>query len=78
MCGHACISLGRYALDYKLVKPVSPETVVNVQCPCGIVQLHVQYDTKTGKSGIVRFHSIPSYAFAVNKVIQIGENFFQE
>ena len=74
MCGHACLSLGRYAVDYELVKPVSPETRVVVQCPCGLVTLYVQYDPKTRLTGSVRFESVPSYAFAVDKTIQVGES----
>ena len=74
MCGHACIALGRYALDYKLVKPVSPETCVHIQCPCGLVTVYVQYDAETGQSGSVRFESVPSYAFAVDQTIQVGKS----
>ena len=73
MCGHACVSLGRYAVDYGLVKPVSPETRVNIQCPCGLVPVYVQYDAKTGKTGSVRFESVPSYAFLVDQTVQVGE-----
>ncbi len=73
MCGHACISLGRYAVDYKLVEPVSPETLVNIQCPCGLVPLYVQYDSKTGKTGSVRFENVPSYAVAVDQTVKVGK-----
>ena len=73
MCGHAIISLGRYAIDYKLVKPVSPETPVKIQCPCGLVTAHVEYDAETGKTGLTRFESISAFAFAVNKTIKVGE-----
>ena len=74
MCGHACISLGRYAVDYKLVKPVSPETRVNIQCPCGLVPVYVQYDAETGQTGSVRFESVPSYAYATDKTIVVGKS----
>ena len=51
MCGHAVICLGRFAVDYGLVKsPSSPETRVDIQCPCGVVRAFVDYDgKKTGK-----------------------------
>ena len=63
MCGHAVIALGRFALDYKLVRePRSPETQVNIHCPCGLVKAFVQY--ANGKTGGVRFHSVPAFAFA--------------
>ena len=74
MCGHAVIALEHYAIDYKLVKPVSPETQVKIQCPCGLVTAHVEYDAKTGKTGHTRFESVPAFAFAVNQTIQVGES----
>ena len=73
MCGHVTLSLGRYAVDYGLVKPVSPVTRVVVQCPCGLVTLYVQYDAETKQTGSARFESVPSYAFAVDKTVQVGE-----
>ena len=72
MCGHGVIALGRYAVDYKLVKPVSPETPIKIQCPCGLVPVHVQYDSETGQTGYVRFQSVPSFAFAINQKTTIG------
>ena len=62
MCGHCIISIGRYSLDYKLVKPQAPETKVNIQCPCGVVKVFVEYSN--GKSGRVRFHSVPAFVYA--------------
>ena len=69
MCGHAVIALGRYAIDYDLVKPVSPETQVKIQCPCGLVTAHTEY--QNGKTGAVRFESVPAFAFTVNQKIQV-------
>jgi len=66
MCGHAVVALGRYAVDYKLVKePQSPETQVNIHCPCGLVKAFVEYSG--GKTGGVRFHSVPAFAFATGR-----------
>ena len=73
MCGHGVIALGRYAIDYKLVKPVSPVTQVRMLCPCGLVKAEVEYDDKTGKTGQTRFESVPSFAFSVNETVTIGE-----
>ena len=69
MCGHAVIALGRYAIDYNLVKPVSPETVVKIQCPCGLVTAHVEYENN--KSGAVTLESTPAFAFSVNQTITV-------
>ena len=57
MCGHAVICLGRFAIDYGLVKGLSsPRMKVNIQCPCGVVSAFTDYDgKKTGKvCGFVR------------------------
>lgn len=63
MCGHAVIALGRYAVDYGLIKePTSPETQINIHCPCGLVKAFTQYSN--GKTGAVRFLSVPAFAFA--------------
>ncbi|XP_030200423.1 trans-L-3-hydroxyproline dehydratase [Gadus morhua] len=70
MCGHAVIALGRFALDYKLVKePRSPETQVNIHCPCGLVKAFVEYSN--GKTGGVRFHSVPAFAFATDVSVTV-------
>ena len=72
MCGHAVLALGRYAIDYKLVEPVSPETQVKMLCPCGLVTAQVQYNDKTGKTGQVRFESVPAFAFSIDQTIEVG------
>lgn len=68
MCGHGVIALGRFAIDYKLVKePKSPETQVNIHCPCGLVKAFVEYSD--GKTGGVRFHSVPAFVFAAGRIL---------
>ena len=37
MCGHATIALARWAVDSGRVARREPETVVRLQCPCGLV-----------------------------------------
>ncbi|KAF7230584.1 trans-L-3-hydroxyproline dehydratase [Nothobranchius furzeri] len=70
MCGHAVIALGRFAVDYKLVKqPQSPETQVNIHCPCGLVKAFVEYSD--GKTGGVRFLSVPAFAFATDVAVMV-------
>ena len=69
MCGHAVIALGRYAIDYNLVKPVSPETLVKIQCPCGLVTARVEYENNV--SGSVKLESVPAFAFSVNQTISV-------
>lgn len=62
MCGHAIIALGRYAVDYGLVKTVEPVTEVHIECPCGMVRAEVE--VMNGQSRKVRFSSVPSFMFA--------------
>ncbi|XP_068432799.1 trans-L-3-hydroxyproline dehydratase [Clinocottus analis] len=70
MCGHAVIALGRFAVDYKLVKePQSPETQVNIHCPCGLVRAFVEYSG--GKTGGVRFLSVPAFVFATDVTVTV-------
>ena len=61
MCGHGTISLGRYLVDTGIVKGVSPVTNILLQCPCGPVQVFVDYND--GETGKVRFQSVPSYLY---------------
>lgn len=66
MCGHAMVALGRLAVDFGLVKePRSPETQVNIHCPCGLVKAFVEYSE--GRTGGVRFHSVPAFVFATGR-----------
>jgi trans-L-3-hydroxyproline dehydratase len=67
MCGHAVIALGRYAVDTGLVPAVEPETIVRIQCPCGLVTARVQ--VHEGQSGAVGFESVPAFAFARDAMV---------
>ncbi|XP_056619923.1 trans-L-3-hydroxyproline dehydratase [Triplophysa dalaica] len=70
MCGHAVIALGRFAVDYGLIKaPTSPETQINIHCPCGLVKAFTQY--ADGQTGAVRFHSVPAFAFATDVSVSV-------
>ncbi|MDH3594108.1 MAG: proline racemase family protein [Rhodospirillales bacterium] len=68
MCGHAVIALGRYAVDRGLVAAQEPETEVRIQCPCGLVTAFVE--VRDGRSGRVRFTSVPAFAFALERGIE--------
>ncbi len=64
MCGHAVLALGRFAVDHGLVDPQEPETLVRIQCPCGLVPVRVAVEQ--GKGGAARFTSVPSFAQALD------------
>lgn len=60
MCGHAVIALGRWAVDTGIVPAVEPETIVRIQCPCGLVTARVEVEA--GRAGAVSFSSVPAFA----------------
>jgi proline racemase len=63
MCGHATIALARWAVESGRVKRADPETIVRLQCPCGLVTAHVAAD------GSVRFDSVPAFAYALDRIV---------
>jgi len=71
MCGHAVIALGRYAIDSGIVTTDTEamgETPVFIQCPCGVVKAFVE--VCDGKTGRVRFVSVPAFAFALDLQVE--------
>jgi trans-L-3-hydroxyproline dehydratase len=62
MCGHATIALARWAVESGRVRRLDPETVVRLQCPCGLVTARVATD------GTVRFESVPAFAYALDRI----------
>ncbi len=62
MCGHATIALARWAVDSGRVPVQVPETIVRLQCPCGLVVARVS------AHGAVRFESVPSFVYALDRV----------
>jgi trans-L-3-hydroxyproline dehydratase len=69
MCGHATIALGRYAVDAGIVQPRGGEARLNLQCPCGLVEVRVA--VADGKPGAVRFTSVPAFAFALDRAVDV-------
>ena len=82
MCGHACIALGRYAIDFnKITRKSSKNELqqcqgtnkkgfvnINIQCPCGVVQ--VISEVFEGKStGNVSFVSSPAWLELKDQVL---------
>jgi trans-L-3-hydroxyproline dehydratase len=65
MCGHATIAMGRFAVDRGIVARRTPETIVNIQCPCGLVRTRVAAD------GSVAFESVPAFAFALDARVDV-------
>src|SRR5690606_32512031 len=70
MCGHATIALGRYALDRGLIAAgADGRARLNLQCPCGLVEVNVIADGPY--RGRVSFLSVPAFAFALDRTIEV-------
>ena len=70
MCGHATIALGRWAVESGRVAAVEPETRFVLQCPCGPVAITVE--VRGGRAGRVRFESVPAFAAALDRTIEVS------
>jgi len=66
MCGHATIAMGRYAVDQGLVPKVEPITEIGLECPCGLVKVHVDV-----RSGRVSFDSVPAFLLAEQRQVTV-------
>ena len=56
MCGHGVLALARYLVDEDVVpRAAEGETVVNIQCPCGLVRAWLAQDNTA------RFLSVPAF-----------------
>ncbi|KAH8880835.1 putative proline racemase [Thozetella sp. PMI_491] len=87
MCGHAAIALGRFLVDTHDLEvfpqrnalkfdPSTQTTVVNLHTPCGINQLSVPTAADGSRSDPtkpVSFLSVPSFAGALDLVVEIPE-----
>jgi trans-L-3-hydroxyproline dehydratase len=69
MCGHATIALGRYAFDQGLIQPEGEVARLNLQCPCGLVRVTVSLED--GRPGQVSFVSVPAFAFALDREVDV-------
>jgi proline racemase len=69
MCGHATIALGRWAVDSGRVPAAEPETRFVLQCPCGPVRVAVE--VRNGRAGRVRFESVPAFANALDRDVEV-------
>jgi trans-L-3-hydroxyproline dehydratase len=69
MCGHATIAIGRWAIDTGLIRREEPETRFNLQVPCGLVHVRVEVHGET--TGAVRFESVPAFAAALNRTVEV-------
>eukprot|EP00484_Ammonia_sp_Unknown_P030956 CAMPEP_0197025702 /NCGR_PEP_ID=MMETSP1384-20130603/5946_1 /TAXON_ID=29189 /ORGANISM="Ammonia sp." /LENGTH=648 /DNA_ID=CAMNT_0042454265 /DNA_START=96 /DNA_END=2042 /DNA_ORIENTATION=+ len=87
MCGHGVLALGRYAVDFGLVRSTQQDEKqenddeqdgnvqrVRIQCPCGVVTVNVEIDAESKRStGNVSFVSTPGWAEYISTSIQLDQ-----
>jgi len=72
MCGHATIALGRFAAERGVGRVADGVALLNLQCPCGLVQVRTALD-HVGRAGAASFLSVPAFAFALDRAIVVPE-----
>ena len=74
MCGHATIALGRYAVEQGIIQMQGGKARLGLQCPCGLVEVTVHDDARDSsqtKPGKVSFVSVPAFAYALDRKIEV-------
>ncbi len=69
MCGHGIIGLATVALETGILPRSEPEATVKVDTPAGLVTAQAKVVDDKVKS--VSFQNVPSFVFAVDKVVQV-------
>lgn len=64
MCGHAIIGIATLAVEMGWVPVVEPETVIQIDAPCGRITAFV--NVQGGKVINVRFHCVPSFVVGLD------------
>ena len=69
MCGHAIIALTTVMLETGAIPMRSPETVLRIEVPSGIVT--AMAECRDGKVTNVRFHNVPSFAAMLGARVKV-------
>jgi trans-L-3-hydroxyproline dehydratase len=69
MCGHGIIGIAKVAVETGLVEAVSPETIIGIDTPAGLVTAHARVED--GQVSTVRFHNVPSFVLALDQVVDV-------
>ena len=69
MCGHAVIALGKLAVEMGWVEKVEPVTTLQIDAPCGRIQVMVRIDQ--GKVIDVTFHCVPSFVLGLDLAVEV-------
>ena len=69
MCGHGIIGIAKVALECGLLPLASPETVVKIDTPAGLVTAHAR--VTDGQVTRVYFHNVPSFVLALDEIVDV-------
>ena len=69
MCGHGIIGLTTVALETGLLPMTSPETVVKIDAPAGLIAAHAR--VTDGHVQSVRFLNVPSFVLALEETVNV-------
>lgn len=69
MCGHGIIGIATVALETGILPISEPEATIKIDTPAGLVTAKAKVANNRVQS--VSFHNVPSFVFAMNKVVQV-------
>jgi len=69
MCGHGIIAVTTVVLETGILPMKSPETVVRIDSPAGLITAIARFEA--GRVASVRFHNVPSFVVALDEVVDV-------
>lgn len=69
MCGHGIIGIATVMVETGTIAPRTPETVVRIDTPAGLVTARVQ--VAGGRVTGVRFDNVPSFVLALDQQVEV-------
>ena len=69
MCGHAIIAIATLAVKMKWVKVSEPQTIINIDAPCGRIKTFVHIQEGVVKN--VSFYCVPSFVVGLNLSVAV-------
>ncbi|HRH42103.1 MAG TPA: proline racemase family protein [Pyrinomonadaceae bacterium] len=71
MCGHGIIALTKVLLEAEFFPKISPETILKIDTPAGLVTAHARVENDLVKR--VYFHNVPSFVVALDEIVEVPE-----
>ncbi len=69
MCGHGIIAITKVVLETGLLPMNSPESVVKIDAPAGLITAYAHVEDGVVQS--VRFHNVPSFVLALDETVDV-------